>query len=565
MDSFRRIFIHYCLLVTIAGVSSITVYPGEEINEENCPRKSLDFFLCYCIPSNTTIYLTPGNYTLQRQDLCTVSDKQNVSIVGTGNSSEDTIIRCDSFNVLFRNMLNLTIKNVLFLGCGGILDTRINSTFVSLLPVSYFGRGSRFTMMLFNSSNVTFDNVVARNNLGYVIVSWNSHGNVQLSHLLIEDTTFQNDPACVNYDYSKSGANFLCSGSGLLILFTDFPGFTKNSDIKIVNSIFRNNSNIVPPTELQILSDLIDTAYFHGPIPAIGAGCIALYYLQSNFEVSIDIDNTVFYNNNGSYSGTVAITTVRTISSSTRFENCLFDDNNRVSPLLDEDTFISSNRKGGIVFHYLVIRGGINLRDLPITESTNVEMLSVSNCNFTRLGGTRGAAMHVEKISPDYITIVIKIERCNFIENEADAGSAIYTQLSEFRVSLESEVSGGIQFDMSDVNAVDNKLSPGAILNYGTSRVVTGVFSFENCQAFFKCDQQCNFTGNQPSVIYGHNSGIIMSGKAVFKHNEAKYGGAMRLLDTVVYVHTGSVLWFEHNFATTADGAIDIHFSNTNV
>ena len=557
----------YFFLLVFSIVSSITVYPGEEI-EGNCPRKSLDFFLCYCISSNTTLFLSPGNYTLQRQDFCRVADKSNVAIVGMGDSPEKTIIRCNSshsFNVIFTNMQNLTIKNVIFLGCGGIIDERINRTFISLLPVSYFGRGSRFTLMLYNSSNVTLDNLIARNNLGYTAVTWNVHGAVRLSHLRIEDTTFENDPRCVNYDYTKDGADFTCSGSGLLVLFTDFPGFNKNSDFKMNDCVFRNNKNIVPPVELQILSDLIDTAYFHGPIPAVGAGCIALYYLQSNFEVATEVSNTIFYNNNGSYSGTVSITTVRTISSRTRFENCLFDDNNRVIPSFSEDTFISINRRGGIVFHYLVIRGGINLPDLPITVSTDVEMLTVLNCNFTRLGGTRGAAMHVEKISPDYITIVVRIEQCNFVENEADAGSAIYTQLSEFRVSLESEVSGGIQFDIVDINAIDNKLSPGAILNYGTSRVVTGVFSFENCQAFFKCNQQCNFTGNQPSVIYGHNSGIIMSGRAVFKHNEAKYGGALRLLDTVVYVNIGSVLWFEHNFATTAGGAIDILFSNTNV
>jgi len=404
-----------------------------------------------------------------------------------------------------------------------------------------------------------------QNNLGYGLLGWNTHGTVKLSQVYIENTTFENDPNCTNYDYNSDSADFSCSGSGLMLLYSDFGTYNESCNVIIDGCIFRNNKNSVPAKEHKKLSVLVDTAYYHGPVPPIGAGGIALYYLQTYFLATTTVNNTIFYNNNGSYSASVAIATVRTISGITKFENCLFDDSNRISSTFVEDIMSGLYRRGGIVFHYLVVRGGINLPDLPITEFTDINMLTVTHCNFTRLGGTRGASLRIEKISPDYITIVIRIEHCNFIENEGDSGSAIYTQLSEFRASLESEISGGIRYDLIDINAINNKLSPGANLDYNTDRVITGVFSFENCQAYFQCSTECNFIGNQPSVIYGHNSGVIISGTAVFKHNEANYGGGIRLLDTVVYVHTGSVLWFENNFAATTGGAIDIHFSNTNV
>ena len=51
----------------------------------------------------------------------------------------------------------------------------------------------------------------------------------------------------------------------------------------------------------------------------------------------------------------------------------------------------------------------------------------------------------------------------------------------------------------------------------------------------------------------------------MFEHNEAIYGGAFWLRNTVVYVQTGSTLWFEHNFATSFGGGVNIYFTNTNI
>ncbi|XP_065914017.1 uncharacterized protein [Dysidea avara] len=556
----------FYFLIMIFSVTCITVYPDEDITQGNCSQK-LDAFLCHCLSSNMTVYLSPGDYTFHSQDLCMMVGKRNIAIIGTGNSPSDTTIRCDGgpFNMLFLNTHNITIRNIRIIGCGGLIDASINETYVRLVPVSYFGRGSRYVLMVVNSSNVTIEKLIMQHSLGYGFLGWNTHGTVRLSQVYIENTTFENDPNCTNYDYNSNSADFSCSGSGLLLLYSDFGTYNESCNFIVDGCVFRNNKNSVPANEHKKLSVLVDTAYYHGPVPPIGAGGIALYYLQTYFLATTTVSNTIFYNNNGSYSASVAIATVRTISGSTKFENCLFDDNNRISSTFVEDAVSSLYRRGGIVFHYLVVRGGINLPDLPITEFTDINMITMTRCNFTRLGGTRGAALYIEKISPDYITIVIRIEQCNFIENEGDSGSAIYTQLSEFRASLESEINGGIRYDLVDVNALHNKLSPGTNLDYSTDRVITGVFSFENCQAHFQCSSACNFTGNQPSVIYGRNSGIIMSGRAVFELNEANYGGALRLLDTVVYVHTGSVLWFENNFATAAAGAIDINFSNTNV
>ena len=57
-----------------------------------------------------------------------------------------------------------------------------------------------------------------QNSLGYGLLGWNTHGTVRLSQGDIENTTFENDPNCANHDYSSDGADFSCSGSGLMLI-----------------------------------------------------------------------------------------------------------------------------------------------------------------------------------------------------------------------------------------------------------------------------------------------------------------------------------------------------------
>jgi len=65
-------------------------------------------------------------------------------------------------------------------------------------------------------------------------------------------------------------------------------------------------------------------------------------------------------------------------------------------------------------------------------------------------------------------------------------------------------------------------------------------------------------------VFYGRNSGIVLSGIAVFLNNTARFGGALHLSDSFIFVHTGSYLLFQNNFATSSGGAIYGDYTNTN-
>ena len=215
----QRAIICFYFLMMIFGVTCITVYPDKDITQGNCSYK-IDAFLCHCLSSDMTVYLSPGDYSFHSQNSCMIAGKRNIAIIGTSNSPNDTTIRCNGgpFNLLFLNTHNITISNIRIIGCGGLINTSINETFVKFVPVSYFGKGSRYVLMVFNSSNMTINKLIMQNNLGYGLLGWNTHGTVKLSQVYIKNITFENDANCANYNYCSDSADFSCSGSGLMLV-----------------------------------------------------------------------------------------------------------------------------------------------------------------------------------------------------------------------------------------------------------------------------------------------------------------------------------------------------------
>ncbi|XP_065914932.1 uncharacterized protein [Dysidea avara] len=548
------------LCFTVAIVNGLTVSPQQRLNHGNCSGK-LDEFLCSCLAQNATIdiHLLPGRYDFSQQT-CMLRNKPRVTI--TGDSTNSTAIYCNGFSLVFVNCMNILISNIEMVGCGNLVSDATNGSFSEAVPESYFGDGSQFTLLFIVSVNITISNLLVRYNLGYSIIALNALGIVKLSQVHIMNTTFEQDVNCKDLGRDPK-TDFSCSGSGILFSYFDLENAPAiNSLLSIDDCVFIGNKNIAPLYSFTVFSDVVNTAFYRERVPLIGAGCIALYYVQHNFTVTTNISNTIFYNNNGTYSATVGIAHLQSTLGITNFHNCTFEDNNRISLGVNEMDIYGSKQRGGIVLLYFIIRGGLTFSPLPVPRiPNNVEMLTVSNCSFIKMGGNKGAAVYIEKNSADYLTVVARFLQCRFIENEGDAGSAIFAEDNKFIVT---ESGGGIQINLTDVMAINNMLSPAGTLQHATSRLTTGVFSLHSCRAFVNCDRLCNFTGNQPSVFYGRNSGIVISGTAMFLNNTARFGGAFHLLDSFIFVHTGSYLFFQNNFATSSGGAIRGDFTNTN-
>ena len=378
------------VLALLSSINSITVNPGKNITEGNCGGQ-LEYFLCNCASLNDTIdvRLSPGWYRLMHQHSCLLQNKTSIKLIGT--SSNDTIIECqEPFSIVFMRVQDVTISNIKMVNCGNLVNDLINQTIYSVTNSgAHLGSGFRFAIMFYQVEDVTITDVTMQHTLGYGIVAFNAIGNITISKFNAKNTTFENDPECNSYVYNGATADFICSGSGIFMIYYDNENET-NTTITIDQSNFVANRNFLPYRQFRILNDAINTGIYRTSIPLQGAAGIAIFYLQNLYDVNTMITNSLFHNNNGTLSAGIAIGSLSTIKGKTLIKNCSFDDNNRVNKYKDI-TSISSI--GGISYYYLT------LNNVPggLVIITVVEVVTVVQCTFTKLGGTLGAAFHIEK------------------------------------------------------------------------------------------------------------------------------------------------------------------------
>jgi len=550
---------HVILLSLVVLVNSITVYPGQNSTFGNCTGPA-DYLLCNCLTSNTTIdiHLSPGQYNLTTQPFCLLENKTSVTI--TGSQFDSTIIECiEPFNIVFLRVQNIIISNIQMNRCGNELNESTNATIQRDIPATFFGDGFRFALMLHRVKNVSITNLSMSRTLGYAILAFNALGQVTLSNVQIKNTNLNNEPNCKNYSTNIT-ADFSCSGGGMIIVYHDHVEIDNvtieeaDTNFTIEQSVFENNFNILPIRGLHSLNEAISsTGYYRVPIPIQGAGGIALYYLQTNYNVNVGITNTTFHNNHGSTGGSATIMSISSTRGITTFNNCLLSSDHKAA---------NGSARGGISYIYLILRNAPGINNASSVSDVTFNALHVSHCNFSSLSGMLGAAFRIEKLASVPVNVVVIINKCNFIENAANAGSAVY---AIDRVFGASKPAGGLTVYLINVNAERNKIASGSILDYISSEYITGVFHTRNSQFIVNCTQHCKFSSNQPSVFYGHHGFIMMSGKAQFTHNKAYFGGALFLIDTLLYIYIGTELLFDHNYATKSGGAINVLYSSTNI
>ena len=299
--------------------------------------------------------------------------------------------------------------------------------------------------MFYHAKDVSIIELTMQNTSGYGIITFNTVGNVNVSKLKIENTSFENVPECKNYDYNNPTANFSCSGSGLFMIYHDHA--ENDAKLTIDQSNFTANRNFLPYKQFSIFNDAINAGFYRTSIPLQGAAGIAIFYLQTFFDVNASVINSFFHNNNGTLSASIAIVSISTTKGKTNLTNCLFDDNSR------QNSKTSTNAVGGVSYYYLALKnmpGASNTSDIGCNIQM-VQILTVKLCNFTKLGGTFGAAFHIKKVSASQ-SLRFRIEDCNFIANEANSGSAVYAVDHRFDDTL----SNSLTIDLVNVNAENN-------------------------------------------------------------------------------------------------------------
>ena len=311
-----------CLILVLIcnwllSINAILVSPENNITEGDCSGQ-LDYFLCNCTSLHDTIdiHLSPGWYCFKHQHSCLLQNKISIKLIGS--SSNDTIIECqEPFNIVFMRVQNVVISNIAMVNCGNVTHDLINQTVHRITNyTAHLGFGFKFAIMFYQAKDVTITKFTMQSTLGYGIVLFNAIGNVTISKLNIENTTCKDFQKCKDYDYGNAAANSSCSGSGLFIIYHDYVELdSANTLLMVDQSHFTANRNFLPFKEFKILNEAINTGFYRSgaSIPLQGAAGITVFYLQKSYDVNATITNSMFHNNNGTLSASIAIVSLATI------------------------------------------------------------------------------------------------------------------------------------------------------------------------------------------------------------------------------------------------------------
>ncbi|XP_065914461.1 uncharacterized protein [Dysidea avara] len=504
-----------------------------------------DAISCDCLSSGSLIRLASKEYVITNQTSCIIENHADVTI--TGDPDGDTTLKCTSeFNIVFINTRNLTISNIKMRNCGGILDQKINQTVVDANPYFHFDNGTKYVLMFLNSFDITLRDIMMVDTTGYSIIAFNALGIVELSNVNITNST------------SIMAVNGSYSGSGIAFVYADHGGIN-NTELKINNGTYFNNTGTIVQEKYDSFLRVMNLGYANDRIPVLGAACITIYYLQSNYNLDTTIYNVEFLSNNGSFSSSISIIQMHNTNSQTRIENCVFNDSKAIQDFSNNDTI----RIGGIYYINLELEDGFDSDSATLGKKA--EVLTVLNSTFENLEGKLGTAFHLEKNSVDTILVIVRIERCYFVSNKGDTGSVVYAKDRQTKWASYPSLGGSFTVELVNINAEDNVLSPGSSIEGATSNFITGIFYVYNCLVTVQCTRECKFINNQPSVFYGYTSALSMSGSVFFLNNKARFGGAVRLIDTAMYIDVDSSIYFKGNNVTGDGGALEIQLPLTNI
>ena len=494
------------------------------------------------LATNVTHYIDPGSF-------CVVQNLVNVTISSDAPGKQAEIV-CNhtaefSFfttrGFAFLNCTNLTLKDISFSQCGGVVSPEAflyeNSTDVP----AFFGTNQSAVMFFSETLNLRLINIAVTRYYGFAIIAANSYGSPSFDDLHIFDSF--GGPLCSTLIVNHTHGNYTCYGSGVLV-------YTHDSDVTALNSRSPNNSLIISDSLFQrnsyFTNDYICMhnvfQFYPERVPLSGAGGITLFFTQSKFVYTTVINHTVITENNGSIVGGLfaafinsphtsflTITGHTVISKNTMLipfcpgsgiasyiyftqhyiKSFEFDHSNDLywTPLILHDTLITNHTSNGSSTVYII------MVNQPLFDI----MIALDGVNFYN-----GICMYAET---SYGLSRLNVKPLNILMIDV-----IVEQNSQY-------------FGNFTVNTVSNSsqflfIRLGRVMIKGTSI-------------------GSSFISNYGSVIDAFSTDIYLNGKITFQDNKATYGAAILLeSNSHIILAENSAILFQNNSAFLDGGAI---------
>ena len=489
--------------------------------------------------NSTTVFVEKGTYDLSpNPEYTTFSYMTNLAIVGNDtlhpNSSPEVHVFCEAeAGLTFINSVNITIRNVLFSGCGAIHDSTSKNFTAEPFSFLQFHAALYF---LFCKDVILFQTEVSHSNgIGVVMYSTIGTNLIQYSNFSFnrepDNSAFPGGGGLyIEFPYCIPG-DLNCSNQA-----SDIPSqYLSDSHYKIDFSVFYNNTaNIIDQTNYTFIlpqksnhlafgrggglsvffkghamnnTITINQSRFDSNQALWGAGVFVEYqdYSQSNsFEVySSEIESNICYHKESPTSGTGG--------GGSRVGFIFFNDTHAHSNHLAFDDCLFQNNEA-------YFGGGLSLYAArEPTESTPTNSLQISNTrwisNVARAGS--GVDFSVWHSEPRGAVVKPRLVNCSFRCN-----SASYTHRLGSLVGI-----GAMYLDSIPV-------------------VFSDAVIFEN---------------NNDSALAAVNTGIYFANNSTgsFANNSGRNGGAIALMGFAFVETSGDTfLNFTNNRAELKGGAI---------
>ena len=502
------------------------------------------------LATNVTHYIDPGSF-------CVVQNLVNVTISSDipGRKAEIVCNHTAEFSFFttrgfaFLNCTNLTLKDISFSQCGGVVSPEAflyeNSTDVP----AFFGTNQSAVMFFSETLNLRLINIAVTQYYGFAIIAANAYGSPLFYGLHIFDSF--GGPLCSTLIVIHTHGNYTCYGSGVLVYTHDSVvtalHTSPNNSLIISDSLFQRNSYFT--NDYVCMQNVFQ--FYPERVPLSGAGGITLFFTQSMFVYTTVINHTVITENNGTIVGGLFAVFINSPYTS--------------SLAITGHSIVSKN---AILIPYVFCPGsGIGsyiyftksfIKSFEFNHSSELldwTPLTIHETLITNHISKGSSTVYIILVNQALFDIMIALESVNFTNNGAsDNGICMYAETVYGLMRnvkplnlLMTDVFAEHNFQYFDDLTVDSLTYSSQFLFTRLGRVtIEGTSSLGS-----------RFISNYGSVIDGFATDFYLIGNITFKDNKATYGAAILLeSNSHIIIAENSTVLFQNNSAFLDGGAI---------
>ena len=450
--------------------------------------------------SNVTYVINPGNF-------CLIENLVNESFTIYSNGPDPAIVQClhntsdiSSRGFGFANLAHVTIRNVVVKNCGQSLSANA-AQYVNNSIVFYPGSGQS-AVFLFARVGVTLENVVITDYTGYAVLGVDV-APLAMQTVTVENSTFYNQGiTCTNNTY-------LCSGSGILLLYTPFYNNEKyleeTSSWVISNSSFSRNQNYFQ--NFNPLYDALTTHHLH-KIPIIGAAGLTVIFTQyfptPGAYVDVSVSKCTFNENRGNGAGAAVVIYLNHPSTAlATFSECVFQNSSLIN--------LSQNRSQYTGYDVTAYYYFTSPSQQCNGTSGEMKCLHIEHSQFQSSHdwtGTYGYHIVLFQLTETYGSCNVTMEDIHCDHSGCLNAVAIGG----------NGIGHNLNIDLKDINTA------GAV-----SIFESGVFVFTNLGIVNILGNSNTFEGQIGNVFNAFATDLHLTGSLVFRNNRAIRGSAILL------------------------------------